>query len=88
MWPIRGQNRAKLDPSLIRALHCWVGELNGGTIQDNFIIGYGEHPELPLFDMNPAARGAIMRKLLHICFGVLKHHQPFNPALAYIPQNP
>jgi transposase len=35
-----------------------------------------------------AIRGAIMRKLLHICFGVLKHHQPFNPALASIPQNP
>jgi len=33
-----------------------------------------------------AIRGAIMRKLLHIVFGVLKHHQPFNPMLASIPK--
>jgi len=26
--------------------------------------------------------GAIMRKLIHISFGVLKHQQPFNPSLA------
>jgi len=25
--------------------------------------------------------GAAMRKLLHICFGVLKNQAPFNPAL-------
>ena len=29
-----------------------------------------------------AIRGAIMRKLLHIVFGLLKHNQPFNPQLA------
>ena len=28
-----------------------------------------------------AIRGAIMRKLLHIAFGVLKHQKPFNPLL-------
>jgi transposase len=28
-----------------------------------------------------AIRGAIMRKLLHIVFGVLRHRQPFNPLL-------
>ena len=33
-----------------------------------------------------AIRGAIMRKLLHIAFGVLKHQQPFNPALVFIPK--
>jgi transposase len=33
-----------------------------------------------------AIRGAIMRKLLHIAFGVLKHQQPFNPMLASIPK--
>lgn len=33
-----------------------------------------------------AIRGAIMRKLLHIAFGVLKHQKPFNPLLASIPK--
>jgi transposase len=31
-----------------------------------------------------AIRGAIMRKLLHIAFGVLRHQQPFNAMLASI----
>lgn len=35
-----------------------------------------------------AIRGAIMRKLLHIAFGVLAHQQPFNPSLVFIPKNP
>jgi transposase len=35
-----------------------------------------------------AIRGAIMRKLLHIAFGVLKHQKPFNPLLAAIPKTP
>jgi transposase len=30
-----------------------------------------------------AIRGAIMRKLLHIAFGVLRHQHPFNPALVF-----
>ena len=33
-----------------------------------------------------AIRGAIMRKLLHIAFGVLKHQQPFNPMRASTPK--
>lgn len=33
-----------------------------------------------------AIRAAIMRKLLHIAFGVLKHQQPFNPDLVFIPK--
>lgn len=33
-----------------------------------------------------AIRGAIMRKLLHIAFGVLRHQQPFNPMLVWIPK--
>ena len=33
-----------------------------------------------------AIRGAIMRKLLHIVFGVLKHQQPFNPLLLSTPK--
>ena len=35
-----------------------------------------------------AIRAAIMRKLLHIAFGVLKHQQPFNPDLVFIPKTP
>lgn len=32
-----------------------------------------------------AALGAVMRKLLHVIFGVLKHHKPFNPAFVSRP---
>jgi transposase len=32
-----------------------------------------------------AALGAVMRKLLHVIFGVLKHHKPFNPAFVSSP---
>jgi transposase len=28
-----------------------------------------------------SAIGAAMRKLVHICFGVLKHQQPYRPHL-------
>ena len=35
-----------------------------------------------------AIRGAIMRKLLHIAFGVLANHQPFNPMLVFMPKAP
>jgi transposase len=35
-----------------------------------------------------AIRGAIMRKLLHIAFGVLAHQQPFNPMLVFVPKTP
>jgi transposase len=35
-----------------------------------------------------AIRGALMRKLLHIVFGVLAHQQPFNPSLVYLPNTP
>ena len=33
-----------------------------------------------------AIRGAIMRKLLHIAFGVLKHQKPFDPLLVFMPK--
>lgn len=32
-----------------------------------------------------AIRGAVMRKLLHIVFGVLNHQQPFDPLLSSLP---
>ena len=32
-----------------------------------------------------SALGAVMRKLLHVIFGVLKHHKPFNPAFVSAP---
>ena len=32
-----------------------------------------------------AALGAVMRKLLHVIFGILKHHKPFNPAFVASP---
>ena len=33
-----------------------------------------------------AIRGAIMRKLLHIAFGILKHRKPFDPSLVFMPK--
>jgi len=33
-----------------------------------------------------AIRGAIMRKLLHIAFGVLKHQTTFDPSLVFLPK--
>lgn len=33
-----------------------------------------------------AIRGAIMRKLLHIAFGVLKHQKTFDPSLVFMPK--
>jgi hypothetical protein len=35
-----------------------------------------------------AIRDAIMRKLLHIAFGVLANQQAFNPTLVFIPNAP
>jgi transposase len=35
-----------------------------------------------------AIRGAIMRKLLHIVFGVLRHQKPYDPSLVFIPKTP
>jgi transposase len=32
-----------------------------------------------------SALGAVMRKLTHVIFGVLKHHKPFNPAFVSAP---
>jgi transposase len=34
-----------------------------------------------------AIRGAIMRKLLHIAFGVLKNQKPFDPSLVFLPKS-
>lgn len=39
----------------------WVGELNGGTIQNNLIIGYDQHPELPLFGVTPQERLQLLK---------------------------
>ena len=56
-------------------------------------LGAGADPSSPgsllskrrkLHDL--AIRGAIMRKLLHIAFGILRHQQPFNPTLAFVPK--
>lgn len=33
-----------------------------------------------------AIRGAIMRKLLHLAFGVLKNQKPFDPSLVFVPK--
>jgi hypothetical protein len=39
----------------------WVGELDGGTVRDNVIIGYDKHPELPLFGVGAAERTQLLQ---------------------------
>jgi hypothetical protein len=39
----------------------WVGELNSGAIRNNAIIGYDEHPELPLFGVSPAEEALLLQ---------------------------
>jgi hypothetical protein len=38
-----------------------VGELNGGEIRDNAILGWDRHPELPLFGVNAATRAQLLQ---------------------------
>jgi hypothetical protein len=38
----------------------WVGELAGGAVEHNSIYGYDEHPELPLFGVNPAEAAQLL----------------------------
>jgi hypothetical protein len=37
----------------------WVGELGGGLVADNVIVGWDRHPELPLFGVNPATQAQL-----------------------------
>lgn len=39
----------------------WVGELNGGEVRDNTILGWDRHPELPLFGVNAATRAQLLQ---------------------------
>src|SRR5262249_28586827 len=39
----------------------WIGELAGGLIADNVIIGWDRHPELPLFGVNAATRAQLLQ---------------------------
>lgn len=39
----------------------WVGELDGGEIRGNRIIGWDRHPELPLFGVNAATRAELLQ---------------------------
>ena len=39
----------------------WVGQLNGGTIAHNSVIGYGFYPNLPTFGVNPAEEAQLPR---------------------------
>jgi len=43
----------------------WVGELNGGTIRDNLIIGYDRYPELPLFGVSLAEKVQLLEDFTH-----------------------
>ena len=38
----------------------WVGQLNGGTIRDNAVIRYDQHPKLPLFGVDTAAGNQLL----------------------------
>jgi Right handed beta helix region len=39
----------------------WIGELGGGLLADNVIIGWDRHPELPLFGVNTATRAQLLQ---------------------------
>jgi hypothetical protein len=43
----------------------WVGELNGGTIWDNLIVGYDKYPELPLFGVSPQEITQLLQDFTH-----------------------
>jgi hypothetical protein len=38
----------------------WVGQLNGGTIRYNSVIGYNLYPGLPLFGVSPAESAQLL----------------------------
>jgi hypothetical protein len=39
----------------------WVGELDGGAVSDNVINHWDQHPELPLFGINPQMRAQLLQ---------------------------
>jgi hypothetical protein len=39
----------------------WVGELDGGVIRDNVIVGWNRHPELPLFGVDLQTRAQLLQ---------------------------
>jgi len=43
----------------------WVGDLNGGKIRDNLIIGYDRYPELPLFGVSLAEKAQLLEDFTH-----------------------
>ena len=69
-----GQRIWNLTPDFQGALHAGGGHL----VQDRLGQGISRPPER----RRQAAKmiiGAIMRKLLHVAYGILKMQQPFNP---------
>jgi hypothetical protein len=65
----------------------WVGQLNGGTIIDNVIIGWNLHPELPLFGVDPQTRAQLLQDftqplVIHNSPDVLTRHNLFRPVAA------
>jgi hypothetical protein len=62
----------------------WVGQLNGGTITDNVIIGWNLRPGLPLFGVDPQTRAQLLQDftqplVIHNSPGVLTRHNVFRP---------
>jgi hypothetical protein len=39
----------------------WVGQLAGGVIRDNVVIRWNQHPELPLFGVDPQTRAQLLQ---------------------------
>jgi hypothetical protein len=39
----------------------WMGQLDGGAIRDNVIVGWNRHPELPLFGVDPQTRAQLLQ---------------------------
>jgi hypothetical protein len=60
----------------------WVGQLDGGTIRDNVIVGWNRHPELPLFGVDPQTRAQLLQDftqplVIHNSRNIEAHHNVF-----------
>jgi transposase len=78
---VRGKARmCKMgDPEVRRVLYLAA---MAARKHDSAARAFGERLE-KAGKANMEVLGALMRKLLHIAYGVLKHKTPYNPALAY-----
>lgn len=79
MWCSAGSRRSPSDDRSLRAscAHAHYPAAAPGLIRGNAaLLAAGENPKPPKLII-----GAMMRKLTHVAFGVLRCEMPFDPAL-------